>query len=260
MRDNNDAAEQMEAAYPGFLVKKVMLDAYQRETSASGNTYPEVTRLLKQYQSDGALIMDYAGHGREYQLSSEAILHLNDFRSFTNKNLPLWVTASCDIMPFDGRAETLGETAVLNEKGGAIAFYGTTRTVYASENKPLNIAFLKNVLSMSDGKAMTLGEAQMHAKNELITTGRDRTTNKLQYSLLGDPALRLNRPTQQIVIDEINGVSPKGNTITLKAGSKATVTGHIVRNNEKDTDFTGIASITVRDTRELITCKQNDKG
>ena len=260
MRDNNDAAEQMEAAYPGFLVKKVMLDAYQRETSASGNTYPEVTRLLKQYQSDGALIMDYAGHGREYQLSPEAILHLNDFRSFTNKNLPLWVTASCDIMPFDGRAETLGETAVLNEKGGAIAFYGTTRTVYASENKPLNIAFLKNVLSMSDGKAMTLGEAQMHAKNELITTGRDRTTNKLQYSLLGDPALRLNRPTQQIVIDEINGVSPKGNTITLKAGSKATVTGHIVRNNEKDTDFTGIASITVRDTRELITCKQNDKG
>lgn len=261
MRDNNDAAEQMAARYPGFLTKKVMMDAYTSQTTSTGVTYPEVNRLLKQYQNEGALIMDYAGHGREYQLATEAILRISDFQTFTNKNLPLWITASCDIMPFDGMAETIGESAVVNHKGGAVAFYGTTRTVYAAENKPLNIAYLKHVLSMdSEGKPMTIGEAQRLAKNELISTGSDRTTNKLQYSLLGDPALRLNRPTMQIVIDDINGKQPGVDDITLKAGSTATVKGHVVSNDTKDTTFKGIVTATVRDTRELITCKMNNKG
>ena len=251
----------MAARYPGFLTKKVMMDAYTSQTTSTGVTYPEVNRLLKQYQNEGALIMDYAGHGREYQLATEAILRISDFQTFTNKNLPLWITASCDIMPFDGMAETIGESAVVNHKGGAVAFYGTTRTVYAAENKPLNIAYLKHVLSMdSEGKPMTIGEAQRLANNELISTGSDRTTNKLQYSLLGDPALRLNRPTMQIVIDDINGKQPGVDDITLKAGSTATVKGHVVSNGTKDTTFKGIVTATVRDTRELITCKMNNKG
>ena len=259
MRDVNDAAEQMKARYPGFQVKKIMLDAYTRETSSTGSTYPEVTKLVKQYQNEGALIMDYAGHGSEYQLASERVLRISDFEAFTNKNLPLWITASCDIMPFDGTVETIGETAVLNSKGGALAFYGTTRTVYAAENKPLNIAYLKHVLSVgADGKPTPLGEAQRLAKNELISTGSDRTTNKLQYSLLGDPALRLNRPTAQVVIDSINGIYMGKSEVTLKAGSTAKVKGHIVGNGEIDKTFQGVMTATVFDTREVITCKMND--
>ena len=53
---------------------------------------------------------------------------------------------------------------------------------------------------------MTLGEAQRLARNELISTGKDLTSNKLQYALLGDPALSLNLPMAQVVVDSINGV------------------------------------------------------
>ena len=42
-----------------------MWDAYTRETSSTGNTYPEVTNVIKQQQAVGALIMDYAGHGQK---------------------------------------------------------------------------------------------------------------------------------------------------------------------------------------------------
>ena len=90
--------------------------------------------------------MDYAGHGSEIQISHEGVLRINDFASFTNSNLPLWITASCDIMPFDGTAATIGETALLNPRGGAVAFFGTARTVYAIYNKPMNMAYLKYVL------------------------------------------------------------------------------------------------------------------
>ncbi len=256
MRDENEVAEYIHSLYPNFLIRKIMWDAYKRETSSTGNTYPDVTKLIKQNQNNGALIMDYAGHGSVYQLSHEAVLHRSDFENFNNSNLPLWITASCDIMPFDGNVENIGEAAILNKNGGAIAFFGTTRTVYANYNKVINQAFLQYVLSLTDGRPTTLGEAQRLAKNALISTGQDRTENKLQYSLLGDPALALHRPTASMVIDEINGINlaTASDFPTLKAGSTATIKGHIV-----DQDgFNGVATATIRDTEELITCKLND--
>ena len=255
MRDLNEVADGIANRYPGFIVRKVMWDAYKRETSSTGNSYPEVTRVLKQYQQAGALIMDYAGHGIEYQISHEGVLKLDDFKKFTNTNLPLWVTASCDIMPFDGVAETIGETAVLNERGGAVAFFGTTRTVYTNYNKLINMAFLRQVLSVKDGKPVTIGEAQMVAKNALIASQADMTENKLQYALLGDPALALKLPVAQVVLDSINGV-PTGNSSTapmLKAGSTAVFSGHV----EGYPDFRGVLTATIRDTRERIECRNN---
>ena len=256
MKDANDAADETAASHPGYLVKKVMWDSYNRETSSTGNTYPEVTKIIKQQQTAGALLMDYAGHGSATQISHEAVLKVADFANFSNSNLPLWVTASCDIMPFDGSEATIGEAAVLNEKGGAVAFYGTTRTVYADRNKVINMAYLRNVLSKRNGKPVTIGEAQRMAKNELITSGSDLTTNKLQYSLLGDPAIALNQPTLEVVIDSINGISTTQTTdiARLKAGSIATVKGHI----EGATSFKGVMTATVRDKKELTTCKLND--
>jgi len=255
MDDVNDAAENIATLHPGYLIKKVMWDSYTRVSSSTGNFYPEVTSIIKQQQANGALVMDYAGHGREDQLSHEAVLKLTDFEAFRNENLPLWITASCDIMPFDGTSPTIGEAAILNEKGGAVAFFGTTRTVYASYNKLINMAYLRHVLSFTDGKPTTMGEAQRLAKNEMIITGQDKTTNKLQYSLLGDPAVALKMPTMSTVIDSINGRHPtSSSSVALKAGTVAKVKGHI----ENSKDFNGMVTATVRDARELIVCKLND--
>ena len=255
MRDENETAEMINALHPGFIIKKVMWDAYKRETSATGNAYPDVTRTLKQLQQQGALIMDYAGHGKATQISHENALRLNDFNNFTNTNLPLWITASCDIMAFDGTEENIGEQAVRNAKGGAVAFFGTTRTVFTNYNKVINQAYLKHVLSTENGQPISIGEAQRRAKNQMIEDGADRTVNKLQYSLLGDPALKLALPSRTMVVDEINGVAPSADEpVVLKAGSIATIKGHI----EGDDSFTGIANITVRDARELVTCRMND--
>ena len=255
MRDEDETAEMISALHPGFIIKKVMWDAYKRETSATGNSYPDVTRTLKQLQQQGALIMDYAGHGKATQISHENALRLNDFNNFTNANLPLWITASCDIMAFDGTEENIGEQAVRNAKGGAVAFFGTTRTVFTNYNKMINQAYLKHVLSTDNGEPISIGEAQRRAKNQMIEDGADRTVNKLQYSLLGDPALKLALPSRTMVVDEINGVAPSASEpVVLKAGSIATIKGHI----EGDEGFNGIANITVRDARELVTCRMND--
>ncbi len=264
MKDENEVADYISDLYPHYLVKKVMWDAYQRETSSTGNSYPEATKAIKQQQALGALIMDYAGHASEPQLSHEKVLTISDFQSFTNANLPLWITAACDVMPFDGTTSNIGETALLNSNGGAVAFYGTTRTVYADRNKYMNRAFLRRVLSTQDGKPLTVGEAHRLAQNDLLlgyelSNGKkehDNTTNRLQYSLLGDPALSLNLPTQQIVVDSINGmaVGDDQETPVLKAGMVARMAGHV----EGATDFDGVVTATVRDSKELVTCRNND--
>ena len=98
----------------------------------------------------------------------------------------------------------------------------------------INTAFMKHVLSFKDGKPISLGEAQRLAKIDMIDTKDDTTYNKLQYSLLGDPALSLNLPTLNVVIDSINGIALNNeNQITLKGGSIATVKGHIEKASEK---------------------------
>ncbi len=254
MRDANAAAEDIAMRYPNYQINKVMWDAYTEETSSTGNRYPEVTSIIKQQQQQGALIMDYVGHGRADWISHEAVLTLSDFQSFTNKNLPLWITASCDIMAFDGVEDNIGEAALMNANGGVMAFFGTTRTVQSSYNRVINMAFLRYVLGQQNGKTTTIGEAARLAKNLMITNGQDRTDNKLQYTLLGDPALALNTPTSTIVIDSINGQSVSGTGyVTLEAGSVANVKGHISSQNT----FNGTVTLNVLDSRELVSCRLN---
>ena len=272
MKDVDYVANSVSSTYPDFLIKKVMWDAYTRESSATGNTYPEVSRIIRQQQANGALVMDYAGHGNATLISHESVLSLSDFGESRTSNLPLWVTAACDIMAFDGVTSTIGEAAVLNEKGGAVAFYGTTRTVFTSANKYINHAFMKRVLSLQDGKPITLGEAHRLAQNDVMlgtnryptptpsdpnktTAEKDNTENHLQYALLGDPALSLNLPTAQVVVDEIDGVAiGSGTMATMKAGAVVKVKGHV----EGVDTFNGVVTATVRDTQEEITCKLND--
>ena len=70
-------------------MRKVIWDAYNEVTAATGNSYPEVTDIIKRQQAKGALIMDYYGHGSANQMAHERILTLDDFKAFNNMNLPL---------------------------------------------------------------------------------------------------------------------------------------------------------------------------
>lgn len=260
MNDVNDVAEQTISDHPGYYVRKVYWDAFKRTASSTGNRYPDAESIIKQQQNNGALIIDYAGHGSPTSISHEIVLSIKDFASFKGTNLPLWVTASCEIMPFDSNEETIGEKALLNPEGGAVAFYGTTRTVYAPQNKKINSAFMEYVLTCDkNGKPITLGEAQRQAKNYLVKNGIETTKNKLQYSLLGDPALSLALPTYTAVIDNINGIAVEGDSLPqLRAGDKVSIKGHIELAGSKAENFSGTLDAMVRDTKETIKCKLNN--
>jgi hypothetical protein len=244
-------ATLIEMNYPSYQIKKIYWDAYERVPSSTGYAYPDVTRLIKEQMTAGALMMNYCGHGAPYAFSHELVMQLKDFEESITDRLPLWVTASCDIMPFDGQEENIGETVMMNPRGGGVAFFGTTRTVYASYNEQMNTTFTGYVLE----PGYTIGEAVRQAKCDLVEQGRDTSPNKLQYTLLGDPALKLACPQPDIVIDSINGQSA-GSVTQLSAGSVVKVQGHVA----SSAPFDGVVTATVQDAKETIVCRLNDES
>ena len=259
MENADEVASELEEINPALLVKRVMWDAYTLVSTSTGGTYPEVTELITEQQEAGALMMNYSGHGSEQSISHEKVLMLEDVKAFTNTNMSFWVATTCEVAPFDGTRENIGEQLVLNGDGGAFAIYATARTAYVNRNKSMNSAYVKYLFTKDDDGYVSIGEASRLAKNWLITNREDLTTNKLQYSLLGDPAVKLNIPELTIVVDSINGTAAgNGSSTTLNAGSVATVKGHIERDGSTDGTFNGLVSATVRDSEDLIECKLND--
>ena len=259
MTDADTVATSVHNLYPDFDIKKIYWDAYTRVSTSTGNRFPEVEDLVRQQMQAGALVMNYSGHGSVYIMSHEQSVKKSYFSERMSLRLPLWVTASCDIMPFDGQQENFGELAMFNDYGGSIAFFGTTRTVYSRYNRLINKAFMRYVLSSPNGKRMSMGEAVRQAKNGFASSGIEmERINRMHYALLGDPALVLAAPTLQATVDSINGqlVSAQtGSSICqLKAGSVATVKGHI----EGQPSFNGLVTFIVRDVEEKVSGKQND--
>lgn len=266
--DNNehmDAAERIasliEEDYPALQVNRIYWDAYKRESSATNFTYPGVEADITAQMEDGALVMNYTGHGNPRELSHEYVLRWNDFTTYTSNKVPLWVTAACDVNPFDMQETNIGETAVLQPEGAAVAFYGTTRTVYTGRNSSMNVAFTRYLFDKDEnGRRYTIGDAVRLAKTELVNTGADNSENKLHYVLLGDPALKIGMPEYNMVVDSVNGqqIGEGFPFADFKAGSIARVSGHVEDGDgNRLSDYAGIVSMTVYDSESLITCLNN---
>lgn len=266
MRYANNVAENIISKYPKMEVHKIMWDAYTRVSTANNNTYPEATKQIKKQMRDGALVMNYTGHAAAYGFSHEFVLLREDFETTRSTKLPLWVTCACDVMPFDAFKSNIGESAVLNPNGGALAFYGTTRTVFASQNYNMNRYFMQYLFANSNRanrERNRIGDAIRLAKNSIISDGREAgyLENKLQYALLGDPAVTLGNPQQNVIVDKINDKDVDGTPIPLKAGEHVTLSGHIEQaDGTTMTNFNGIVHTRLFDNKETIVCLNNAKA
>ena len=267
MEDAENILTNTQSLFPDYHYKRIYWDNYTMVPTATGNTYPDVYTDINRLMEEGALIMDYTGHGAAYTLSHERVIQTDDFKRWSSPRIPLWVTAACDVTPFDMNTENIGSEALLNKEGGAVAFIGTARTVYSSPNRVLNRNFMSHVLGYkNNGEHYTIGEALAQAKGDILTLTptkryltKNDTINKVHFVLLGDPAMKLITPTHKVKIDKFNGqaIDPD-NPPTISAGQTITVEGHIVdAEGNAATDFTGTVSPLVYDSEEHIVCKFN---
>ncbi|MFO7790845.1 MAG: type IX secretion system sortase PorU, partial [Bacteroidales bacterium] len=235
----NEMGDTIMSKQPVFNVDKILLDAYEQVSTVQGDRYPDVNQTIDERVNKGALIMNYSGHGNEKSLAHEAVVTISQINSWENFNrLPVFITATCEFSRFDDYEFTSGgEQIFLNPEGGGIALFTTSRLVYSGANFNLNKEFYRQAFKRdANNELYALGENIMHTKNN---TGD--SNNKRNFTLLGDPAMKLAIPEYIVKTDSVNGVDISVFTDTVGAASHITVTGHIEdRDGNIRTDFNGI--------------------
>ena len=225
----DELAEYVKSYYPSFNISKIYLDAFTQETTSKGDRYPGVNQSINEQVSKGALIINYTGHGGTKGLAHERILDLNDIATWENKDrLPLFMTATCEFSSYDEPdIVSAGEEVILNPNGGGIALLTTTRLVYSGPNHVLNERFYEIVFDKDEeGNNYCLGDIMKYSKNNA-----GFGVNKRNFTLLGDPAMRLSYPVHKVVTDSINSIPVDQFSDTVKAFSKVKFSGHVSDGN-----------------------------
>jgi hypothetical protein len=236
----NDAEDMSadDGQFPRFVdFKKVYLHNYPKE----GFSKPAAKRDLLESWSDGALIVNYAGHGSPKQMADEYVMEVSDIDDLTNGNRrPLVLSFSCstgDLASPDMRS--LSQVMCTDEGGGAIATMSAVGESIGPQNTLLNREVVDALFTSRDSTATEpIGYAFLLAKARSVYVA-----NNSKYALLGDPAMKLALPTYTVEHD-IASID------TLYTGHRYRVEGSVVMDGRAFTSFNGIVDMIVQEAEK----------
>lgn len=239
-------------------INKILTDAYLQVSTSGGQVYPEAHSDILNDINNGVLLMSYSGHGGPTTWAEERIFTVEDISGLNNaKNLPLFITATCEFAPFDWVENSGGELLMNKLNGGACALFTTTRAVYQFANRQL-VSSVINKLFTDESILRTKGIGQILSE---VKRGVD-IQNSRKFSLLGDPAMKLTYPKYNVITTKINGEDANSPNIdTLKSLAVITIEGEIRDdNNQLLTDFNGEIEPTIFDKITTFRTRNNDNS
>lgn len=264
-KDADDLANYVSANNPEFNLNKIYADAYPKVINSQTGAYPEADKAINNALNiDGTLIFNYTGHGA-VQFIAYNFLTISKIQNLSNiGRLPLFLTATCEISRYDNPEEkSMGEYVFLNPYGGGIGLLSTTRVVYSFYNKNLNLNFYKNAfLKDEDNMPIRIGDIVKLTKNGSISS-----VNKLNFTLLCDPALRLNYPTDGCGVDSItdvrkfhviDGVKLFQKIDTIQGLTHGVLSGRVnSKNGSLNQSYSGKADVAIYDKISTVTTRGN---
>lgn len=266
--DGSDHLDQAQDVYAnlrstqdGKKVKyeRIYLDSYKLQYTGTGAEYTDARTRFYNLLDEGINYLIYIGHGNTRGWGHEKMMTWTDLTSLTNVNLPVINAATCDFGKWDDTSVSGAEVMWLNNNGGAIAFIGTNRKVWVSENGVLLGVMAKRTFQRNEqGAQKRLGDFFIEGKNDYPRAN----DNKLRYTIIGDPAIRVPFPALDVNIDEIAGETPENtdDMPIVKARQKFVVKGSITdAEGNPVPDFNGAAEVTLMDAEVVVeTLGQND--
>ncbi|MBZ0243547.1 MAG: type IX secretion system sortase PorU, partial [Bacteroidales bacterium] len=225
----------VDTARANLNVSKIFLDAYPRETVPGGFRYPDANKAFVKQIEDGALIINYTGHGGINGLTDERVFTISDINGLENiNNMPFFITATCEFSRFDNPAfVSAGEQLLLTPKGGGIALMTTTRLAFAHTNFALNKKVYAAMFDRSDTAFKRLGDILRISKNPT-------SSSVYNFVLLGDPALKLVYPESKVITKKVNNANAGSTEVVLHAMAELSIEGEIHDpNGNLASDFNG---------------------
>ena len=136
--------------------------------------------------NNGALLVDYNGHGAEQQWSFSDLFDNTDASALTNGNqLPVYVLIDCLNGLFqDVYADSLAESLLLAPNGGAVAVWASSGFTNQPPQVSMNLAFLHGLAAHP---TQPIGRLVLNAKAGTTDNDVRRT-----WILFGDPAMKFH--------------------------------------------------------------------
>ena len=241
-----------------YNIRKLYLDAFQAQTSAGGQRYPQINQAISN-DVGNSLYLFYFGHGGINGWSQERVLTIDQIQNFNNYNsiysrFPLISTITCEFTLWDDPATfSAGEQVIKSKTGGAATMITSSRAIGVGYGEDFTTIFTKHLFELSgvnNDEFITLGDAFLKAKIE-----KGPFSDHLKVNFLGDPASKLSRPKRLINIDEIESPVPG----QLRALDFIKVKGHINKaDGSVDTSFNGRVAVNIFDKRLTKKTLNND--
>lgn len=240
-RDAETMSSRRFGVLPRYLdLEKLYLHIYPFD----GGAKPEARSDLIKKWSEGALIVNYAGHGSELQMADELVMVLSDVFSLTNGKLePLYLAFSCHVGNLAHPTKrSLAQELVTHDGGGAIASISGTTATSGIANSTLNYVLFDQLFTARDSTGTEpIGTALMLAK--IADFNRGNWRNNLMYVLLGDPAMTLALPSYTVTHD-VSSID------TMHTGSRYRVEGSVNAGGGVMTSFDGTAEIIIQEAED----------
>jgi hypothetical protein len=242
MSQANQLSEGVETDSMSLVPRKLYLDRYRQTRSGTGERSTEMRHEIDRTAELGALVVNFTGHGNEFQWMQERVLDDFGILEWTNGPVyPFFVTATCEFGRHDDPAfQSAGEIMVLARESGAIGMVSTARPVSSATNFTLNKAFYDALTAKEDGRFRALGDIFRQTKNASASGVSNRN-----FSLLADPSLVLSFARDSVVI---TSVTSSESTDTLRAEATVTLSGRIAdAGGSTINDFDGVMEVSVFD-------------
>lgn len=244
----DDLGDEISVQKPFVNVIKIHSDAFQQQSSAGGDRYPQVNEAIENAIEVGSLVVTYLGHGGEELLSAEAIVTQNEISNLDNgERLPLIVTVTCEFGKFDNpERPTGGEELFWAAEGGAVGLVTTTREIFVSLGVDFNEILAGELFSFGTNEIQSVAENVRVSKNNI--PGNDALRRVIFF--VGDPAMKLAFPRPDIQLSAINDVPVGQELPVLKALDLVKVNGRVTRaGGQTLTNYNGTLAVTLYDKK-----------
>ena len=255
---SNEIADLISENKPFINTKKILIDSYEQQTSSGGERYPEVNSEILNGIKEGAIVINYFGHGGEDGIARERIFDKINAAAVKNPNrLNCFVSVTCEFTKFDNpNRETAGEFLYWNNDGGSIALITTTRQIFVSVGVEFNITLEQYLFSFGSDNYPSIAESLRLTKNDPAISS---TNQRRLVFFIGDPAMKLAIPEKEIRISKINGIETNNFQEPIKGLDLVNIEGQVYdKNGQFLDDYSGILTSTVYDKNISRTTLAND--
>ncbi|WP_415328245.1 type IX secretion system sortase PorU [Chryseobacterium sp. MMS23-Vi53] len=240
-----------------YNVRKLYLDAFQAQSTAGGQRYPQVNQAISN-DIGNSLYLFYFGHGGINGWAQERVLTLDEIQNANNfsnvySRFPFVSTITCEFTLWDDPdTSSAGEQFIKLKQGGPATMITSSRAIAVGYGIDFTNLFTQDIFKLTSDDFDTLGYAHLNAKKQ-----KGAESNHLKVNFLGDPAMKLSRPKRLLTIDAIETPVPG----LIRGLDFVKVKGHISNpNGTVNTTFNGRVVINIFDKRLNKSTLNNDGG